>query len=104
MNKEDPSHEYLCALCRRIRYNPNNNLLLTHREVEVANKVLTGLANKEIATQLFVTEKTVKFHLTTIYKKLGFVSRFELISECIRNPKILTRTKNQGRRSQTALK
>jgi DNA-binding NarL/FixJ family response regulator len=42
---------------------------LSHREAEVAELVTKGLSNKEVASQLFVTEKTVKFHLTNIYKK-----------------------------------
>lgn len=38
-----------------------------------------GLSNKEVATRLFVTEKTVKFHLTNIYKAMGLKSRAQLI-------------------------
>ena len=39
---------------------------LSNREAEVAELVTKGLSNKEVANQLFVTEKTVKFHLTII--------------------------------------
>ena len=42
---------------------------LSNRESEVAELVSKGLSNKEVANQLFVTEKTVKFHLTNIYKR-----------------------------------
>lgn len=52
---------------------------LSHREREVAILVSKGLANKEVADQLFVTEKTVKFHLTNLYKKLAIKSRAQLI-------------------------
>lgn len=52
---------------------------LSSREAEVAALVSTGKPNKEVALQLFVTEKTVKFHLTNIYKKLGVKSRSQLI-------------------------
>ncbi len=52
---------------------------LSHREAEVAEHLVQGLSNKEIGNQLFVTEKTIKFHLTNIYKKLGLKSRSQLI-------------------------
>lgn len=52
---------------------------LSAREREVATLAAKGLRNKEIANQLFVTEKTVKFHLTNIYKKLNTRSRTELV-------------------------
>jgi DNA-binding NarL/FixJ family response regulator len=42
---------------------------LSNRESEVAELVTKGMSNKEVANQLFVTEKTVKFHLTNIYKR-----------------------------------
>lgn len=56
---------------------------LSHREAEVAELVSKGLSNKEVANQLFVTEKTVKFHLTNIYKKMAVKSRAQLIVWCV---------------------
>jgi LuxR family transcriptional regulator, positive regulator of biofilm formation len=56
---------------------------LSNRESEVAELVSKGLSNKEVASQLFVTEKTVKFHLTNIYKKMGVKSRAQLIVWCL---------------------
>lgn len=56
---------------------------LSHREAEVAELVSKGLSNKEVANQLFVTEKTVKFHLTNIYKKMSVKSRAQLIVWCM---------------------
>jgi DNA-binding CsgD family transcriptional regulator len=56
---------------------------LSNREVEVAELVSKGLANKEVAEKLFVTEKTVKFHLTNIYKKMSIRSRAQLIVWCL---------------------
>jgi len=44
---------------------------LSEAEVKVAALVVTGMSNHEIASQLKITEKTVKFHLTRIYKKTG---------------------------------
>lgn len=55
---------------------------LTRREAEIAGYVNKGLSNKEVGNALFVTEKTVKFHLTNIYKKLGVKSRAQLIVWC----------------------
>ncbi len=56
---------------------------LSNREAEVAELVSRGLSNKEVASQLFVTEKTVKFHLTNIYKKMNVKSRAQLIVWCL---------------------
>ena len=56
---------------------------LSNREAEVAELVSKGLSNKEVANRLFVTEKTVKFHLTIIYKKMNVKSRAKLIVWCL---------------------
>jgi|GEM_PF-399832 len=56
---------------------------LSNREAEVAEHVSKGLSNKEVANRLFVTEKTVKFHLTNIYKKMNVKSRAQLIVWCL---------------------
>ncbi len=58
---------------------------LSNRETEVAELVTQGLSNKEVANRLFVTEKTVKFHLTNIYKKMNVKSRAQLIVWCLPN-------------------
>ena len=39
--------------------------------------VARGLANKTIAKELWITEQTVKFHLTNVYRKLGISNRTE---------------------------
>ena len=52
---------------------------LTRRQAEVAEKVALGLSNKEAATALFICEKTVKFHLTTVYRLLRVENRSKLI-------------------------
>ena len=54
---------------------------LSNAERLVAELVVKGHSNKEVAAALFVTEKTVKFHLTNIYKKMGVKSRYELIGK-----------------------
>ena len=52
--------------------------LLSEREVSVARFIAKGLANKEVARELDVTERTVKAHLTAIYKKLHIKDRLSL--------------------------
>ena len=48
---------------------------LTARELEILGWVAAGASNSAIATALFVTEQTVKFHLSNIYRKLGVSNR-----------------------------
>ncbi len=50
---------------------------LTSRELEVTKLLKLGLSNKAIAKELWITEQTVKFHLTKIYAKLGVANRTE---------------------------
>ncbi len=52
---------------------------LTEREREVVALVSEGLKNKDIAERLFISETTVRHHLTSIFSKLEVASRFELI-------------------------
>jgi DNA-binding CsgD family transcriptional regulator len=51
---------------------------LTAAERRVADMAATGLANREIAQALFVTEKTIEAHLHRVFRKLGIRSRREL--------------------------
>ena len=50
---------------------------LTDREEQVSKLVARGLTNREIATELYITTKTVEYHLSNIYAKLGVASRQE---------------------------
>lgn len=52
---------------------------LTGRELEVLQLAAEGLANKQIALSLNISEHTIKFHLSSIYTKLGVASRTEAI-------------------------
>ena len=51
---------------------------LTDREIQVCEAVLTGQNNKQIADQIFVTERTVKAHLHNIFQKLSVKDRLSL--------------------------
>jgi DNA-binding CsgD family transcriptional regulator len=58
---------------------------LTPAERDVARLVCEGLANKDIATRLFVSPRTVQAHLTHVYTKLGIASRVQLVQEAARH-------------------
>lgn len=58
--------------------------VLTEREQEVLELVAKGLRNKEIAQQLYITERTVKFHIGCIFQKLGVTNRGEAIAVAAR--------------------
>ena len=53
---------------------------LTARETEVLNLLAQGLPNKEIAAQLVITERTVKFHVSSLMSKLGAGNRTEIVA------------------------
>ncbi|HEY2118491.1 MAG TPA: LuxR C-terminal-related transcriptional regulator [Candidatus Acidoferrum sp.] len=57
---------------------------LTRREEEVLDGVLKSLANKEIACQLNLSERTVKFHVSSLLAKFKVRSRMELLRESSR--------------------
>ena len=58
---------------------------LTETEIKIIKLALTGLTNKEIADDLYISEKTVKFHLYKIFKKLALKNRSELMLFGFRN-------------------
>lgn len=57
---------------------------LSKRELQVVHKIMEGRSNKVIASELFISERTVKFHCANIYKKLNISSRSALIACCFR--------------------
>ena len=54
--------------------------VLSGRERQVLRLVAQGLSNKQIARQLAITERTVKFHMTSIFNKLGAENRAQAIA------------------------
>jgi ATP/maltotriose-dependent transcriptional regulator MalT len=69
-----------CGLVRRTRgeFDPAR---LTAQERAVARLVAAGMSNQQVASELFVSVKTVQFHVTNIYAKLGVGSRGELAAQ-----------------------
>ena len=57
---------------------------LTDREAEVLGLLSRGLANKQIAATLGISEHTVKFHVSSIYTKLNVTNRTEAMREGLR--------------------
>lgn len=58
---------------------------LTQRELEISKLVAEGLSNKEIASKLFITEGTVKNHISNILSKLGLSHRTQIALYIIEN-------------------
>ena len=50
---------------------------LTTREREILEQIATGRSNKQIAGEFWLSEQTIKYHLTNVYRKLGVGSRTE---------------------------
>jgi DNA-binding NarL/FixJ family response regulator len=73
--------QLLSALFATQRSLPPDELAerLSPRESEVLGLIATGLANKQIAWELGVSEHTVKFHTSSIYAKLGVTNRTEAV-------------------------
>jgi DNA-binding NarL/FixJ family response regulator len=61
---------------------------LTQREQEVLCLLAKGLRNKEIASQLNITERTVKSHVANIIAKLGVSSRTEAVSQALKERRV----------------
>ncbi|KKI91067.1 LuxR family transcriptional regulator [Bacillus sp. SA1-12] len=58
---------------------------LTNREKEVLNELAKGKSNKEIASSLFITEKTVKTHVSNILSKLQLADRTQAALYAVKN-------------------
>jgi predicted ATPase/DNA-binding CsgD family transcriptional regulator len=58
---------------------------LSAREVEVLGLVATGLTNAEVAERLFLSSRTINWHLSSIYRKLGSQSRTEATRFAVEN-------------------
>jgi DNA-binding NarL/FixJ family response regulator len=61
------------------RAQPTNDFGLTTKEVEILRYIAAGDRNRELARRLWVTEPTVKFYLSSIYRKLGATNRTQAV-------------------------
>jgi DNA-binding NarL/FixJ family response regulator len=57
---------------------------LTTREIEVLQLLADGLPNKSIASRLGISDQTVKFHVSSIYGKLGAANRTDAVRRAVR--------------------
>jgi len=71
-------------LLRQVRHPVTPDVRVTPRELEVLRLVARGRQNKEIARDLAVTERTVKFHLSALMRKLEASNRVEAVAAAIR--------------------
>jgi DNA-binding NarL/FixJ family response regulator len=81
----DAVHELLAATDFRVIGKDDENDGDTHaaglseRELAMLGTLARGLSNKAIGRELWITEQTVKFHLTNIYRKLGVENRTQAV-------------------------
>lgn len=60
------------------------NIILTPREREIFHLLIQNYSTKQIATQLNISEKTVRNHISNVIQKLGVDSRIQAVFELIR--------------------
>lgn len=68
--------------------------VLTSREKEVVELICKGMKNKGIAEKLFITETTVRHHLTSVFNKFEITSRLELVVYAFKNNLVGTPERN----------
>ena len=72
------------TLLRHVERDEGDHDTLTPRELEVLRLVAQGLSNRAMAERLFVTERTIKFHVSSLLSKLGAENRTEAVSIAVR--------------------
>jgi DNA-binding NarL/FixJ family response regulator len=81
--------EATAKLMREVKA-PESPEALTERETEVLRLLARGWANKQIAASLFVSEKTIKAHVSSILMKLGVKSRTQAALHAVRTGLVST--------------
>lgn len=76
---------------------PDVRDLLSRREAEVMDLVADGLSNGEVAARLFISEKTVKNHVNSLFAKLGVTTRSQAIVRWLQRDPDHGRAKGPGR-------
>jgi DNA-binding CsgD family transcriptional regulator len=87
--------ELRAAGARRSRQGPADGTL-TNQERRVAEAVRRGASNREIAAELFLSPKTIEFHLRQIYAKLNVHSRTQLVAALAERPPRLATSDSPG--------
>jgi NarL family two-component system response regulator LiaR len=89
MSTETLLHEAIMLLARsnqpkakerRLPEGEGIAIAMSEREHQVLSLVAEGLSNQEIAEQLIITERTVRFHVTSIFNKLGANNRAQAVA------------------------
>ena len=79
------SSEAAQVLIQASREAPPSMIMLTDRELEVLELLVTGLNNNQIAERLVVSRSTVKFHVSSILSKMDVSSRTEAVALALKN-------------------
>ena len=92
----EAAHESLGGLTEKaekllqVGHSVGGSVTLTRREEEVFGGVMRSLANKEIAASLNLSERTVKFHVSSLLTKFRVRGRMELVREATRRAPTMT--------------
>ena len=82
-NYLQPSLARVLTQVSKVKLTPDHNLekidLLSKREYEILLLISTGYNNKEIGERLFISEKTVKNHITNLFKKIEVEDRVQAV-------------------------
>jgi DNA-binding NarL/FixJ family response regulator len=81
--RHKPTHEQAATLKAFTSNTAKQQTLgITARELEILTLIARGCSNREIATQLFVSENTIKTHCARVFEKLGAARRTQAVQRC----------------------
>ena len=85
IGKSNLSPEATRAVIEEIKEPSKNKLSFTKQEMNILSLIVKGYSNKEIARELYVSQNTVKFHISNILSKIGAGTRAEAVAIAIKN-------------------